>query len=572
MTFHSIPDASGAFPRSKNGDPAELFPHIGKWRSEGREVVARHYSEFEGLVAAAERQAVAGNHLRAAASLQVASNHAVIWHSGLFASARLESVIRSVGKAALPTAGHVRGRTRPDGCMEVLHVASRVARIGGGSRMLWRWVGQDQSNRHSVALTRQVDPLPPQLRDAITRSRGQIFRPNLSLGSVLAWARRLQAVIGDADLAVFHVDNFDVVPFLALAGMEERPPILLVNHSDHVFWVGAGFVDLVVNTRRSGLELCVSRRGIGSERNALMPLCLQAMTRTLSRASAKKAIGLPEDSVVLLTIARAVKYRTIGGATFADALVPVLCGDRRVHLIAVGPGGAADWSAAIAAAPGRIHLHPERPDTAAFLQAADIFVDSFPFPSITSLFEAGLYGLPLVTHYPFGPGCEVMGADSPGLDEVLVRTKNLSDYRAALEWLIGDPAGRAELGERTRTNIEAINTGEGWQASLDKVYSRAFDLAPVQSGEWKDTPLATDLDVFLPYVFGHLDRGRTEADRMASATEADLKIFPPMARMRMWLRLVWRQGFVFRSTWKSWLYLLPEWLTGRLKASLAAWR
>ena len=38
--------------------------------------------------------------------------------------------------------------------------------------------------------------------------------------------------------------------------------------------------------------------------------------------------------------------------------------------------------------------------------------NSFPIPSNTSLLEAGLYGLPLVTYYPFGDGCEVMGADS----------------------------------------------------------------------------------------------------------------------------------------------------------------
>ena len=99
----------------------------------------------------------------------------------------------------------------------------------------------------------------------------------------------------------------------------------------------------------------------------------------------------------------------MGGLSLVDLLLPLLRADGRMRLLAVGPGGAVDWFAAEAEVPGQILTFRERPDTRGFLEAADLYVDSFPIPSNTSLLEAGLYGLPLVTYYPFGDGCEVMG-------------------------------------------------------------------------------------------------------------------------------------------------------------------
>ena len=124
----------------------------------------------------------------------------------------------------------------------------------------------------------------------------------------------------------------------------------------------------------------------------------------ISCEAAKRALDIPDDSIVILTVARAVKFRTVGGVSFADALLPVLQGNPRVRLVAVGPGGTEDWSAAAAVVPGQILALGERADTRAFFEAADVYLDLFPFPSNTSLMEAGLHGLPLVTRFPFGPG------------------------------------------------------------------------------------------------------------------------------------------------------------------------
>jgi glycosyltransferase involved in cell wall biosynthesis len=383
----------------------------------------------------------------------------------------------------------------------------------------------------------------------------------------------LQTLLRDADLVVLHADNMDVIPFLGLAGMRERPPIVLVNHSDHVFWLGAEFVDLVVSTRRSGLRLCAERRGIAEERNILLPLCLEPVKRRLCREEAKRALGLPDNSLVILSVARAVKFKTIGGESFADALVSVLRADSRLRLVAVGPGGAVDWSNAAAAVHGQLLTFAERPDTEAFLEAADVYVDSFPFVSITSMFEAGLHGLPIVTRYPFGPGCEVLGADSPGLDPVIIRTRGVAEFQHAVQRLVVDQDLRAETGSRTRAEIEAVNMGEGWECALARVYQRAFDLPRHASvGTIIDeSPSFGELDLVAPFVYGNTREGATPGARLALATEINFKALPPGLRLRTWASMAWKRDFRYRSASAAWRYLVPEWLGCRAR-SFVDWR
>lgn len=559
--------AFAGFPGDREREPEVLAD----WRTRGRPIVAAHWAEFRQLLEPIDALIASGRHARAAAAAQIAANHAVLWHPGAFASADLEAKIRALGAAALPCPS---SRRRPDkGRLSVLHVASRASAIGGMTRMIWRWISHDSANQHSVALTRQCEAVPLALRDAVAGSGGQIEELNRAPGGLIAWARRLQPQLQKADIVVLHPHNYDLVPFLALAGLKDRPPVVLLNHSDHVFWLGATTADLVVSTRVSGRDLCITRRGVPPERNFLLPLCLEPVARSGSLAEARRALGIPEASVVLLTIARAVKYRPIGGQSFADALVPVLAAHPQAHLFAVGPGTTVDWSSAMAAAPGRITVLPEQPDTRQFLEAADIYIDSFPFPSNTSLFEAGLAGLPLVTRNPFGETCAVMGADSPGIDPTLIRAAGLAGFQACLGELIASPERREAIGTRTRAEIEATNMGEGWAQAVARLYERVSALPPRPTlGGGEEKPSFDDIDVFSDFVFGYPLANRDPARRLSSAIEIDLRILPLTTRLAIWGKLFRTDGFTYRTRSEAWRYLVPEWIGARARHHLATSR
>ena len=80
-------------------------------------------------------------------------------------------------------------------------------------------------------------------------------------GSLLYRAARLRALASTSDLVVSHCHPFDVVPALAFADRRGLPPVVYIDNTDHVFWVGVRAYDRVVHLRRSGQDLALHRRG-----------------------------------------------------------------------------------------------------------------------------------------------------------------------------------------------------------------------------------------------------------------------------------------------------------------------
>lgn len=537
---------------------------LAEWRVRGASLIAARRAEFDGLLDAVEALINRRRYAEAAAAAQVAATYPVLWHTGQFVSPRLEAAIRQIGVAAISSRGEERSVQDSTTGLRVLHIATELYGIGGHARLVARWIRSDPDNSHALALTAQHYPVPDDVCDAVAKSGGRVTQLNARPGGLLRRARRLQRLILAADLVVLHIHNIDIVPLLALAGLVDRPPALLLNHCDHQFWVGASIADMVVCTRRSGRQLCIDRRGLAPERVELMPLCLAPKPSGRDRTEAKRALGFPDDAVVILSIARAVKFRDIGGDNFVETLLPALNADRNLHLVVVGPGKVPAWQESVAKlAPGRIRLVAETRDTGPYLDAADIYLDSFPFVSITSLFEAGLHGLPLVTRSAFGPDCKVMEADSPGLDGVLIHTKSPGELCTTLLNLAADRNAREALGDQTRAEIMELNVGENWRRELHKVYRAAWRLPP-QAGELRPTRGASDLDRFIPFIFDDLACEDNPSARKAWATELALKSAPYSWRLRKLAWLIGKRrlrGSAFRA-------LIPGWISVQLRSRL----
>jgi hypothetical protein len=112
-----------------------------------------------------------------------------------------------------------------------------------------------------------------------------------------------------------------------------------------------------------------------------------------------------------------------------------------------------------------------------FFEAADIVVDSFPMPSVTSLLEGGSHGAPLVALCEHGSDAATWCSDAPGLDPVMVRCPDLESYRHALDDLVGDAARRCALGQRTVASIRGSHIGSAWVEHIESLYARLGALA-----------------------------------------------------------------------------------------------
>lgn len=530
-----------------NKDPLSL------WREEGLRQIPQNFEVFRSLVAQSKDLVERGKYDAAAVYAQIAGIHALHQHCGLLTSFELEHILISIGLNTIQNSLY-KSNSLPGQPKNILHVATYVCDpFSGIPRLIRRWIQQDRGRSHSLILTQQPprSNVPEIFKEAVINSNGKIHLLNGCIGSFVSRARRLREIAASADVVVIHTLEHDVIPTIAFANKVQSPPVIRVNHGDNYFWFGVSTSDVIANLRESGMYLSQNRRGIEVERNRLLPTVVEPVHRTLSRAEAKQQLGLPKNCVLLLSIARAPKYRTIEGISFADPHVQLLKKYDRAILLVVGPGESEDWSAAIEETQGKIIVLKQTENTAIFYQAADIYIDSFPFVSITSLLEAGSYGVPLVTRYPYSDGCEILGADMPGLSGNIIRVQDIQEYEAVLSRLIEDEIYRLSLGEATKRKIGQTHIGNNWLRLLEDIYLRVMTLPRLNVQMFhKDRMFLCEPDAFFPRIYGF----NLDMDRLFLG---HINVMPLDLRWHFWINEVKKHGFRGFGQIK---YLLPEWL------------
>lgn len=362
----------------------------------------------------------------------------------------------------------------PDRCLHVLTVAVPA---GGHTAMATRWIKNDTSGRvHSVALLSQGMSVPTSLLQAVENSGGAIHvaDPADSLVNRAAWLRRLAAI--DANYVILHVEPVDVICGVAF-GVPGGPPVMLVNHAAHAFWIGASAADQVVNCRGSKLEVFWSAiyRGVGFSRCAIVPIPLIDTKSPLGGDAAKlefkrqsrQALGVAPNAIAILTVGSSFKYLPIRGLDFLQVWESILNAVPEATLLAVGFEGDQRWKNASARVGNRIRTLGAMPHSQLLKvqDAADLYVEAFPFGTTTSLMEAGLKEIPV----GLSPGQSPppYGTDGIAVDETLHRPTTIAEYQDRVIQLCRSVDARAALGVKLRDAILRHHTGAGWRTHLE---------------------------------------------------------------------------------------------------------
>lgn len=401
------------------------------------------------------------------ASIQRAALFAGQFHSGRFADGALENVALSVGEQeAVYTAASNPGDKR-----RVLHVLTRAPSVAGHTRMLGHWIRADESSRHSLALTDPKGPAcAPFLAAAVTQSGGTLTV--LAGATLLSRARELATISrAGADLVVLHHHSWDVVPVVAFA-LDGGPPVALLNHADHEFWLGATVADAVINLRSAGAEQATRRRF--ATRNLLLPVPLTDSPMQ-AKERARHALDIPADATVILTVGRGEKYRPTGTHDFFATAARILMGLPNALLIVVGESH--EGIAPFLRAPlhEQVRLVGAVDDASLFRAAADVYIESFPFGSQTALLEACLSGLPAVPAY--APLFPLLVANDDAIVKVLPNPTSEAEYVERTRALATDANLRLCLGAELRRRIVATHLGEHWLEQLRSIYEVTDTLA-----------------------------------------------------------------------------------------------
>lgn len=416
----------------------------------------------------------------ALAWLEIAGRQATSYPFGHLASGELESqLLRVAQQVALPpSAGSAGARALAAGSHRPrwLHVFTEVYEIGGHTAMAARWMELHDAVDHGAVLLDQRSPVPEYFAAAVACRGGRLRRLDPAQ-PVLARAAALRALARtEADVVVMHVHGFDVVPTVAF-GVPGGPPVLLLNHADHLFGLGGAVADLVVDLRPDGQEVTLRHRGI--PRTALLPILIpeagvsagSGASVAPSREEAKAQLGLPRDSLVLLTVARGEKYLPLRerGLDFLDAAQAILRVHPRAWLLAVGPSHDVRWEAASRNTGGRVRADGPLRDLRLYHAAADVYLESFPMGSATAALEAAIHGIPCVR----GPASTPPPANTGGLGLRVVEQPVDGDaYVDQAVRLLESEAARRDGGAKAAAAVRAHHTGSSWLGYLHAVMDR----------------------------------------------------------------------------------------------------
>ena len=208
-----------------------------------------HYREFGALVETAQRHFALGHLEAAAVYAQIAGTYAWFNHTGLFASPDIEDILRKLGSHLISVDSSRQRTTQP---REVLHVVTQVYQTGGPTQAIACWIEQDRGRHHRWCITRQGPALVPAKILSRLNTPSDLIRLDTRPGGMLDRAALLRAAAAEADVVLVHSHPYDVLPVIAFAGNSRSPPIIYVNHGDHVFWLGTSMASVVLNLRDSG--------------------------------------------------------------------------------------------------------------------------------------------------------------------------------------------------------------------------------------------------------------------------------------------------------------------------------
>jgi len=398
-------------------------------------------------------------------------------HPGRFADGRLENVALEIGERldlrvpAKLQRELERVFARQQVGRRVLHVVSRALELGGHTKIVMSWIERDRESSHSVLLSYQShQPFRRDLEPLVRHHGGGFLKMPVDLGNLQCVAAlRTVARLG-FDLVVLHSHPHDPFPTAALA-LPGGPPVLLLDHADHCFWLGSSVADVTVHLRRQAEVLARRRRLVKETR--VLPIPLAAPKPGIVREPARKRIGIPLDQPTLISVGIGYKWTPDGCVDFYRASREVLQQIPEAHLHMIGLEQE-DYD--ILGLPPHRRVHPRGslpyPKVLPFQLAADVYLEPFPFGSMTATIESTLAGCAPVLG-PAGDSTVLIGAGD-AIEELLPRPRWEADWVAEVVALLRSPALRANRSRRLVPSVLDRHAGTAWTEALEDVYRTAL--------------------------------------------------------------------------------------------------
>ena len=357
-----------------------------------------------------------------------------------------------------------------------LHVMTTSHLFGGHTRVVERWISSSpKEETHSVILLNQIkDQLPSYLEEVIAESGGILHQLTVDY-DVTIKANKLRHLAQEFDYVILHHHMDDPIPLMAFGIPEFNRPVINFNHAGHRFWIGRNATDLVIDIEESQQSITLNRRGIRNSMLINLPY-VEPSKKSYDQKALRQELGLSSEKQIIISMASAYKYTVLFEYNYPLMLESILAKKRNLLVIIIGvnSGENKHWIKLEDKFPNRLFLLGTLPhsDTEKYLQAANLYLDSYPYNSFTSLIDAITIGnLPALTlkktplhGLPFIEECE---ACAKTINEFIKKTLFYLNNQEELECLKKDLKAR----------IHTYSSTDRFQKEIHKAYKRVKQIS-----------------------------------------------------------------------------------------------
>lgn len=273
----------------------------------------------------------------------------------------------------------------------VLHVATEVYNSGGHSRCIERWMQLMDKQKHSCYLIKQHAAVPEMLAQLVKESGGCLHQTDPAL-SMVKKAEELRAYASHFQYVVLHTHMNDPVALIAFGSEKFTRPVILFNHADHIFWLGAGIADYVADLAAYRHQE-ITLRGRGITRAGVLNIPTENKPfATMEQVQARQQLGISPQARIVFASGHPRKFDPVGTPDFADIICAILNREPGVQFFIAGASPKQKlWKKLPpefrkqVTFTGRLNYKTEYP---VYLSAADLVLDSMPVSGGTAVSDA----------------------------------------------------------------------------------------------------------------------------------------------------------------------------------------
>lgn len=381
-------------------------------------------------------------------------------HTGRFTSVELESEIKKCANSIQKMEFKTNYKTN-----SILHIATSLDETGGHTKLFENYLINLSEFENDLFLTKH-DTIPLRIKE--NKNLHKIFSQDKN-NDTISIIQHLASIGRNYDFIFLHINQFDFIPIIANE-LNKFRKVIFINHSDHTFWLGSSITDICVNFRPFGNNLTLKRRNI--KRTLILPLPIKFQINPFKNQS--DTFNKKSTHTIFLTVSSKYKLIPSQQHNFFKTIYTILDLNPNFQYILIGVSEEDLKTTFNIKKHERLFLTGVIEDPSIYYQIADVYLEGFPFNSLTALYESILHDTyPVLMYSPENPNVNL--ETELAFEGILYHSENEEEYINHIINILDNPSERTNKINELKKRILFFNNGEYWEENLNKIFKNKID-------------------------------------------------------------------------------------------------